>query len=70
MTATRCPLCDGPTELPVCSGCIERVREQNRCPDCDSIVTIALAARGAEVDIKTTVTHDSTCPNKARHAGR
>jgi transposase InsO family protein len=43
-----------------CAACIEETREHYRCPDCDSIVTVAVAegAHAMYVDLR----HDSTCP--------
>jgi hypothetical protein len=45
-----------------CVACIQRQREDARCPDCDSVVTMVMASDPAEV--YAAVLHSGpTCPN-------
>ena len=59
---TRCRICHhrpGLRGTPYCGRCVEQTRERYRCPDCDSVVTVA-AAEGVQalyVDLR----HDSSC---------
>lgn len=59
---TDCQLCGVPALYGTgfCRPCIEAERESARCPDCDSIVTIA-AAEGVD-RMHVWVEHDATCP--------
>jgi hypothetical protein len=42
-----------------CARCIEDIRAQVRCPDCDSVVTMVLAEGFMAADLR----HDATCPS-------
>lgn len=63
----RCRRCPYPEYAGTgyCTACIEAIREARRCPDCDSIVTVAF---GIDPDGRPTVViadlrHDATCPS-------
>lgn len=60
---TRCQACHhrpGLRGTAYCGRCVEETREHYRCPDCDSIVTVAVAegVQGMWLDLR----HDSSCP--------
>ena len=50
-----------------CMKCVERTREEHRCGDCDSVVTVMIAEDtvGLWLDLR----HDATCPSwRAKNA--
>ena len=47
-----------------CYPCIEAAREQARCPDCHSIVTVAIIE--GDCAMHAFVEHDETCPAYGR----
>ena len=58
-------LARGPHGTHTCLDCIEDIREQHRCPDCDSIVTVALLTEDEQgiARVWADVAHDETCPS-------
>ena len=64
VTCSRCgKLARGPQGTRTCLDCITRIREQVRCPDCDSDVTIALIEGDSGPVIHADLRHDPTCPS-------
>lgn len=56
-----CCICSRPHALPqteFCLDCVADVREQVRCPDCDSAITVLVNDAGLHAH----VAHDETCP--------
>jgi hypothetical protein len=68
MDCCRCGDDTGIADLPVCLGCIEFVREDHRCPDCRSMVTVVVAADDDEPEpvVVCDVAHAPSCPWLAR----